>query len=122
MFKTWLFVALLFSYLGYSFIVYTRGTESFITLDEEAKTGRAIFQKYNCTSCHQVYGLGGYLGPDLTTAWSDPARGEGYMRAFLQRGGRRMPNFHLNKKEVDALAGYLKHIDATALKIKSGIK
>ena len=120
--KTWLFVALLFSYLGYSFIVYTRGTETSVTLSEAAKAGRAIYQQYNCASCHQVYGLGGYLGPELTTAWSDPARGEAYIRAFLQGGGRRMPNFKFNGQQVDALVEYLKHIDATAVKIKPGIE
>ncbi len=118
--KSWVFAALLFSYVGDSFIVYTRGTESSVTLNDDAKRGRALFQKYNCASCHQVYGLGGYLGPELTTAWSDPSRGEHYIRAFLQTGGRRMPNFSFNVEEVNALLEYLKHIDSTAVKIKTG--
>ncbi len=116
--KIWLFVALLFTYLGYSFLVYTRGTEGSVKINEEARSGRSLYQEYNCAACHQIYGLGGYLGPELTTVWSDPARGEGYIRAFLQVGGLRMPNFHFSRKEIDALIEYLKHIDLTAEKAK----
>jgi len=84
-----LFLFLLFIF--YSSLVYTKGTESNITLSGKeaalAKEGKQLFQDHNCISCHQVYGLGGYLGPDLTTAYSDKNRGEGYMRALLQSGG-----------------------------------
>jgi len=69
-------------------------------------------------ACHQIYGLGGYLGPELTTAWSDPRRGELYMRAFLQAGGRTMPNFHLTPKEIDAITAYLRYVDSTAVTYK----
>ena len=69
-------------------------------------------------SCHQVYGLGGYLGTDLTKAYSDKRRGEAYMRALLQSGGNRMPDFKFNKNQVDALIAYLKYVDQTAASVK----
>jgi nitric oxide reductase subunit C len=117
--KIWLFAALFLAYLCYSLAVYTRGTDNSFQASAEAQEGKRLFQKYNCSSCHQVYGLGGYLGPELTTAWSDPHRGEHFIRAFLQAGGRTMPNFHLDKNEVEALAQYMKYIDSTAVSYKN---
>ncbi len=35
--------------------------------DADLSKGRALFQK-NCASCHQLFGEGGQLGPDLTGA------------------------------------------------------
>ncbi|RYY87427.1 MAG: hypothetical protein EOO15_11900 [Chitinophagaceae bacterium] len=51
--------------------------------------------------------------PDLTTAWSDPKRGPAYLRALLQSGGSRMPNFHFTKNEVASLLAYLRSVDAS---------
>ncbi|MCH7870146.1 MAG: c-type cytochrome, partial [Planctomycetes bacterium] len=31
-----------------------------------AKSGLAIWRENNCQACHQIYGYGGFLGPDLT--------------------------------------------------------
>ncbi|MFZ1857100.1 MAG: hypothetical protein WAU29_07005, partial [Chitinophagaceae bacterium] len=58
------------------------------------------------------------LGPELTTAYSDPQRGELFMKALLQAGGRRMPNFHFNENEISAIITYLKYVDATAVSYK----
>jgi len=97
---------LLYSGGLYSFLPVTRSTAS-ATIDQ----GKQVWQKYNCTACHQVYGLGGYLGPDLTNVYS--IRGEAYTRAFLQNGTDIMPNFHLNDQEVDELLAFLKDMDAS---------
>lgn len=114
--------SLLVFYLLYSFFVYTKGTEDLIRIPAEEQvrinTGKALFQQHNCVACHQLYGLGGYLGPELTTAYSDPQRGEGWMRTFLQAGGQRMPNFHFNANEIDAIISYLKYVDRTAVTYK----
>ena len=117
--KTWLFVLLFLAYAGYSFIVYTNGTDSPVIANARAKEGKLLFQKHNCISCHQVYGLGGYLGPELTTAWSDPTRGENFIKAFLKAGGRTMPNFHLDRQEIEAITEYLRLIDSTAVSYKT---
>lgn len=110
-------VLLLLAYAGYSALVYTRGTElpkAASKWSAQAAEGKRIFQQQNCTACHQLYGLGGYLGPDLTTAWSDRHRGPAYLRALLQSGGSRMPNFHFSEAEITALLAYLQSVDATA--------
>lgn len=122
MIKIVAFISLFITYLVYSFIVYTKGTEKNITVSASEqlniKKGSRLFQQYNCTACHQLYGLGGYLGPELTTAYSDPGRGELYMKAFLKAGGRRMPNYHLKDEDVNALISFLKYVDASAITYK----
>lgn len=81
----------------------------------EAQKGKLLFQKYNCTACHQLYGLGGYMGPDLTNVMSKEGIGEMYVRAFLQNGTQRMPNFNFSEDEIKSLVGYLKYVDKTGI-------
>jgi len=114
--KPFIFISLFTLYTGYSLLVYTKGTENH-SVDKNSvsiRQGKLIFQQYNCISCHQIYGLGGYLGPDLTNAWSDPQRGPAYMNALLVSGGSRMPDFHLNKNEVKALMDYFRYVDSSS--------
>lgn len=97
----------------YSIYVYTRGTEAshLPPMSEEARYGQVVFQDYNCIACHQFYGLGGYMGPDLTNVISN--RGEIYARAFISAGSANMPNFNLNEDEVSGLLAYLSFVDQT---------
>jgi nitric oxide reductase subunit C len=104
-------VLLITGFLYYSFYIYTSLPVKTYTTTEESGTGKIIWQQYNCSSCHQVYGLGGYLGPDLTNTFS--LRGTDYIKAFLMSGTTSMPNFHLTAKEINALLAYLACIDAT---------
>ena len=87
-------------------------------MNETAVRGKSQYQKYNCTACHQLYGLGGYLGPELTTTISQPGKGEAYAKTFLQNGSQRMPDFHLQEKEIHELIEYLKYVDASAVTYK----
>jgi nitric oxide reductase subunit C len=80
-------------------------------MSSEARAGQAVYQQYNCVACHQFYGLGGYMGPDLTNVISN--RGEAYARAFISAGTARMPNFDLREEEVTALVSYLAFVDQT---------
>ncbi|HEY4799138.1 MAG TPA: cytochrome c [Bacteroidia bacterium] len=114
--KRILFWILVLLFLADTALVFTTGTEEdrgkqFLT--EEGKAGKLLFQKYNCTACHQLYGLGGYMGPDLTNVMSSPNKGEAYVRVFLQNGTARMPNFHMSEAEVNELVAYLKYADKT---------
>lgn len=119
MIKVLLFLTLLTGYGLYTYTVYTKGTNETATGDlpglSLVKKGKQLYQQHNCTSCHQLYGLGGYLGPELTTAYSDPNRGELYLRAFLTNGGPRMPNFHFSEQEINAIISYLKYVDHSAI-------
>ena len=71
--------------------------------------GWNLWQEKNCQSCHQLYGLGGYVGPDLTNAAS--ITGPAYMRSFIISGTDRMPNFHLEPGEVEQLISFLQWVD-----------
>ena len=98
-----------------SYGVYT-STENvnrgFELMSEDVRAGKHLFQKYNCTSCHQIFGLGGYIGPDLTNCMS--AEG-GPQRAdiWLRNGSIRMPDFELSDQEVAELLAFLTYIDRT---------
>lgn len=112
-------VILLFaSYVAYTAIVYTKGTarnDNYSLAEQiQIRKGKELFQKYNCSSCHQLYGLGGYLGPELTTAWSDRHRGKEYMKVFLLAGGQRMPKYNFNDDEINSIISYLRYVDSTA--------
>lgn len=116
--KRFIFWTLVFLFLIDTIFVYTYGTEhdkgkSF--LSDGAKKGKLLFQKYNCTACHQLYGLGGYMGPDLTNIISLPGKGKDFARAFIMSGTQRMPNFHLNEEEVNDLVAYLEYVDKTGI-------
>ncbi|MFT4521895.1 MAG: nitric oxide reductase subunit C [Bacteroidia bacterium] len=82
-------------------------------LSTEALAGQLIWQESNCTACHQFYGLGGYLGPDLTNVASAQGKGVPYLKAFLNSGIKSMPKYNFNENEKDQLAEFLKHVDRT---------
>jgi nitric oxide reductase subunit C len=91
----------------YSFLVYTWGTnnKNGQLLTEKAAHGKILWQEYNCIACHQLYGLGGYLGPDLTNEIK--LKGPDYAKAFMTTGSVKMPNLHLTPSEIDDITEYL---------------
>lgn len=80
-------------------------------MNDHERAGALVFQDYNCVACHQFYGLGGYMGPDLTNVISN--RGEAYARAFIAAGTATMPNLGLADDEIDAVVAYLAFVDKT---------
>ena len=72
-----------------------------------------MWQKYNCQSCHQLYGLGGYLGPDLTNVYSNTKKGEVVIRTLVKYGVKQMPACNMSKNELDNLVEFLKSVDAS---------
>ncbi|MCX6311218.1 MAG: cytochrome c [Bacteroidetes bacterium] len=114
---------LIFGILFSFFFLYTIAVDTIGTskddgerwLTEKAKKGKLVFQEYNCTACHQIYGLGGYMGPDLTNVISTPGKGPIYAKAFLQAGSQRMPNFQLSEEKMEELIEFLTYIDKTGI-------
>lgn len=123
MLKIYVFSTFFAAYSFYTVLIYLTGTKETaptnISFDSKTQEGKKIYQQYNCASCHQLYGLGGYLGPELTTDYSNPERGPLLMRAFLENGGQRMPNFHFSKEQIDCIMSYLRYVDATAVSYKN---
>lgn len=102
----------LFSF--YNYVVYnTEGYVAVEKLSPLAIKGQQLFQNNRCWSCHQLYGLGGYLGPDLTNVYSTEGKGSLYIKAFLNSSVKSMPKFNFTEKEKDALVEFLKKVDET---------
>ncbi|MCC6182297.1 MAG: cytochrome c [Bacteroidia bacterium] len=78
-----------------------------------AANGKLVWQTYNCQACHQLYGLGGYLGPDLTNILSQTGKGEALVKAMLKTGTKQMPAFQLTEKETHELIDFLKSTNAS---------
>lgn len=98
----------------YNFFIYTSQDQLFpIKLSTKEIRGQNLWQKNNCWSCHQIYGLGGYLGPDLTNIYSDTNKGPAYIKAILNSGVKSMPKYKFSKNEKEAIVSYLKTIDST---------
>lgn len=113
---TFVFLMLCSAFLLYSFSIYLAPTSNLSTKGYNQKLamdGQLVWQKHNCQSCHQIYGLGGYLGPDLTNFLSDTLKSELVLRAMLKNGVRQMPKFNMNEKEIDNLIAFLKSTNAS---------
>ena len=82
-------------------------------MSNSALAGQKLWQENNCTSCHQLYGLGGYLGPDLTNVISTPGKGIPYVKAFLNSGVKSMPEFDFSELEKEQISMFLAHVDST---------
>ena len=108
-------ILLITAFVIYTDFVYTIGTEknNSSPLTEDVKQGKMLWQEKNCSACHQLYGLGGYMGPDLTNVISSQGKGEFYAEAFLRSGAKVMPNFHFSNDEVKSLIAFLKYVDAS---------
>ena len=108
-------VLLITAFFIYTGFVYTIGTgkNNSVALTEEVKHGKMLWQEKNCSACHQLYGLGGYMGPDLTNVISAQGKGEFYAEVILRSGTQVMPNFHFNNDEVKSLIAFLKYVDAS---------
>jgi mono/diheme cytochrome c family protein len=78
-----------------------------------AADGRQVWHRNNCQSCHQLYGFGGFLGPDLTNSIDDlsPAR----LDSILTVGSQQMPAFELDSGEREAVTQFLREMAATGV-------
>lgn len=98
----------------YNFNIYTsKANYTSIRLSKKAIEGENIWLQNNCNSCHQIYGLGGYLGPDLTNVYSAKNKGEKYIQAIVNSGIKSMPKFNFNEDEKSQLVQFFKEIDQT---------
>ncbi|WP_290627717.1 cytochrome c [Altibacter sp.] len=99
----------IYNYFIYSAESYTPSS----ALTSQAIEGQELWQENNCWSCHQLYGLGGYLGPDLTNVYSNIDKGPLFIKAFLNSGVSSMPKFNFSEGEKDAIIEYLRIVDET---------
>ncbi len=104
---------LLISVFGiYNYWIYTdKNNQYTVALTTKATVGQSLWQQNNCASCHQLYGLGGYLGPDLTNVYSTKGKGSGYIKIILNSGIKTMPRFHFSEREKESLLAFLQEVD-----------
>ena len=122
MFRLWITLFVLFAV--YTCFVYSycdKNSEQNQVPDSKVMAGWKTWQQKNCQSCHQVYGLGGYLGPDLTNIASAPYKSDKYLQTFIKYGNGRMPDFHMSDTEINNLVAFLKWIDKSGMsKVPAG--
>jgi nitric oxide reductase subunit C len=112
----YIFFMLCFAFTTYTLAIYRMQCNAGETgPSHQAGNGRLVWQKYNCQSCHQLYGLGGYLGPDLTNVYSAKGKGELFIKAFLRAGTKQMPSFNLSREEETGLMTFLRSADVSGL-------
>ncbi|MCZ2356391.1 MAG: cytochrome c [Bacteroidia bacterium] len=108
------FGILLLAYLGFSLNIYLTPLSVDATTGYDvplADSGKLVWQKYNCQSCHQLYSLGGYLGPDLTNILGRVP--QEYIQTVIQYGNKQMPGFQMNDTEFKALIEFFKSTNAS---------
>jgi nitric oxide reductase subunit C len=82
-------------------------------LSERAARGQKLWLDNNCQSCHQIFGFGGFLGPDLTNAAGTLT--EARLDLILTEGAGLMPAFHLGEEERAAVLQFLVEVDKTGV-------
>lgn len=82
-------------------------------LSVEAARGQEVWHDNNCQSCHQLYGFGGFLGPDLTNAAGTLT--EARLQLILTEGAGLMPAFHLDEQDRAAVLQFLIEMDKTGV-------
>jgi nitric oxide reductase subunit C len=111
--NTSIFFILALLFVCFSATIYLRPSQSLAENDPEGGSGRLVWQNYNCQSCHQLYGLGGYLGPDLTNVVSAAGKGDAYVLGMVKAGTKQMPAFSLTENEQRKLLAFLHMADAS---------
>lgn len=99
------------AFVLYSLLLYQQKPDPGIRMDTLAAQGKKHWLTYNCNACHQIYGLGGYLGADLTNVYSQ--KGAAYIMGFLKNGTVIMPDFNLSNQQMHEILAFLKYVDQT---------
>lgn len=80
-----------------------------LRLSDEAVEGRKLFHDGSCQVCHQLWGQGGFLGPDLTNSASrvDETR----LASLLTVGSGQMPAYDFSAEQIAQMRAFLDEID-----------
>ena len=113
-----LFSILLLTGLTLDTVRQTPKRENRAALTHEVAAGKQIWEKNNCVGCHTLLGEGAYYAPELGNVFirrggSDREAFKSYFAGWMaaqplsEPGRRKMPQFNLSTKEVNALAEFL---------------
>ncbi len=86
-------------------------------LTGEALLGAELWHQHNCQACHQLYGYGGFLGPDLTNVATlhGPDGLRERLAWVLEEGPGAMPVIPASSGDLDALTAWLVVMDETGV-------
>ena len=101
-------------YVLVSIVAYTdfprRATDAPLTARE--REGLAVWRRHNCQACHQIYGFGGFFGPDLTNRVTEETQDREFLSLF-KTGRGRMPPLGLSHADQASVLAYLRAVDRT---------
>lgn len=109
-----LLAVLALTFVGQTWLVYADdGTE--VRLEGDALAGSHLWHDNGCQTCHQLYGYGGFIGPDLTNLRS--RLGAAGMAARLDdvlvTGPGQMPDFSMTPADRTRMGDFLSAMDRT---------
>ena len=110
--KLLMLATLLVCFIAQTVLVYADSSHA-TPLSDSAVLGRKIWHQRNCQACHQTYGFGGFLGPDLTNAAQRLSFEQ--FESRLAQGQGQMPVFDLDTDEASNLWQYLEEISLTGI-------
>lgn len=101
-------------YITLSIVAYTDypRSDSNPSLTDLEREGQGVWRRANCQACHQIYGFGGFLGPDLTNRVTDQTPDKEF-QAILESGTDVMPAFQLPPAEQAQVLAFLRAVDRT---------
>jgi nitric oxide reductase subunit C len=87
-------------------------------MTESVVAGKKLWEANDCVGCHTLIGEGAYYAPELMNVYQRRAGGDeiafkAYMQSWMAAqpmdipNRRKMPQFHLNQKQVNNLADFL---------------
>ena len=86
-------------------------------ITEQVARGKLLWEENNCIGCHTLLGEGAYFAPELGNVYTRFGNNKEAIKGFLKSrpaqgipGRRSMPQFNLNKDDLDALAEFLKYV------------
>ena len=83
-------------------------------ISEKAAAGKAVWQSYNCVSCHTLFGNGGYVGGDLThilTRRSPQGLVDFFTEPPLVPPSLKKRHLHLTEEEAEDLIAYFEYLN-----------
>jgi nitric oxide reductase subunit C len=109
--KKILLAVLVASFVVQTGLVYSDDVD--LVLSSEAVEGRRLYHEYACQTCHQLWGQGGFLGPDLTNAASrvDETR----LVSLLTVGSGQMPALNFDERQIMRMGAFLREIDSPSV-------
>jgi len=106
--------SLVAAFCGQTAMVYLDDTaENLPKMSPLGVQGRRLWHEHNCQVCHQIYGFGGFLGPDLTNAIQRLSRAR--LDEMLTKGNAQMPAFHFDSEQIDAIETFLGELSDTGI-------